>query len=397
MSIVELKPLSEEAIQEMGYSSQDLWMIKLDDEILGPYEEESLKHYSHENEKMFLRAYATHREMSDWKPFFSHPQFKSLAQVENPSEVKFWILQQGQKVGPFSYEEIQKKIELGSLLMVDLISHDEGESWKKIFQTHEFQITEHEGLPLPSPPLEASFQRSRQEIVEKYYGEHHDTPLEGVGGLAFITTKDKLILKLEDVDMKSLEHPSIGLPELWGWPKLMASVGALALVGYFLLFRPYSQDLLVDEDPIPQEQGQSLAETSGSFDSTEAKPFMAPQNSQRITSPTTPFQSPTSKSRARAPSSFNGSNLPGPSRRQETFAPTRIETHQHMPQEESYTEAPEARADDTPEREAPQEHSLLSQSPEEGETLDNVMGMGQENSAPQPEAAVPVVEEVSDF
>jgi hypothetical protein len=42
---IDLKPLSEEIIKQMGYSESNLWLIKIGSVVFGPFETQTLKHY----------------------------------------------------------------------------------------------------------------------------------------------------------------------------------------------------------------------------------------------------------------------------------------------------------------------------------------------------------------
>jgi hypothetical protein len=75
MAILDLHPLSADTIQELKLSVTDLWIIKIDETVYGPFETHSLKHYAAENEEIFIEAWATHPESEDWVDFESIPVF----------------------------------------------------------------------------------------------------------------------------------------------------------------------------------------------------------------------------------------------------------------------------------------------------------------------------------
>ena len=137
----DLKPLTKEIIHKMNYGPHTLWIVKLDDEVFGPFEIESLKDYAAENEHQFETALASRMDTNDWQPFFSYAHFLSIAdhlQAERQGLEKYWILNQGQKAGPLSRLDIEKKFELGILSMTDLVSVDDGHTWLKFFSNAVF-------------------------------------------------------------------------------------------------------------------------------------------------------------------------------------------------------------------------------------------------------------------
>jgi hypothetical protein len=66
----DLKPLTNEIIHKMNYGPHTLWIVKLDDEVFGPFEIESLKHYAAENEHQFETALASRMDTMTGSHFF---------------------------------------------------------------------------------------------------------------------------------------------------------------------------------------------------------------------------------------------------------------------------------------------------------------------------------------
>ncbi len=131
MEKFDLQPLTKEAIQQKGLDNHDLWMVKMADEILGPFELESLKQYAADHEPLFDKLFASRVENNDFQPFFSHAQFQRrepqvVATTQEIYKGPFWIMNQGLKSAPLSQQEINKRIEMGLLTMTDLISCDNG-------------------------------------------------------------------------------------------------------------------------------------------------------------------------------------------------------------------------------------------------------------------------------
>ncbi len=373
MATLDLKSLTKEVIQKMSYTPHDLWLVKLDDEVFGPFEVESLKHYAHENEKLFLKAYSTRMDHNDWQPFFSHALFHPLAPQENPESMRYWILNMGQKSGPFNKHELDKKIELGTLNLVDLISCNDGHSWKKLFQAPEFHFNDFTVDSLPIAPLESSFQRAKLEVAEKIESRDELPGSEAVAGLAFMTKKETISLKLEDIDLKTLEQPEISPSLKWAIPSAVAGLGLITFLGMQLMSGPGHDEVAINEDAIPLHRERSAG----------VVPTGATKKSF------SPYDVPVGAHQDRQPANYERSGLTQPAPR-ENYYPTHVQTHD----ESNNFHDPAVDQQDPPP--APEEHSLVQNNGQEGQSLDQAMSDAANGEVvmPPPE---PVIEEATDF
>jgi hypothetical protein len=364
---IDLKPLTEELIQEMGYSTHDLWMVKIDSTIFGPYETETLKHYVLDNENLFESAEASRSDEKEWKPFWAHTKFqrRKLQALGEMHEGPFWIMDMGLKIGPFGYREIDKKIEMGLLGMTDHLSIDNGDNWLKIYEISGFDRRSHSPDELPVSPSEASFQKAKLSIARKVEGPHLNTNDE-LAELAFQGQQlGKVIqLNLEELTLKHEKNVEVSTNLKPYLGRGAAAIVVICVGVYFTMSS--SQD----------EQAQSPV-------AAVEKPFY--QNSPAGQTPSGNIPSP---DYSRSPSSV-GYTKPQ-SYNNDSRYPTHVETH------EQYQEpAPDTYQDpmDSPvaETEQPQEHSLVSDGSPEENSLESAM-----NGVPQAEQQ-PVVEEASDF
>lgn len=376
---LDLKPLTEEVIQQLGLGDHDLWLVKHDDEIFGPFEVESLKHYATENEPLFEKAVATRMDANNWQPFFSYDVFHLIAENAHPERraEEFWILHLGQKAGPYSRRDIDKKMELGLLTLADMVSLDNGETWKKFYQLDAFNS--HTGNPdeLPMAPLESSFQRAK-EVVNEWVDTHEVTGSHsGLAGLVFIAQhKDKSSLNLDEMDLKSLSETEVSRSLKWAVPSAVAGFALLAAVGNYLLSPSNSMDEVADVKDAKVKPEVIMPKVSG----TQQTPSLH-------------------RPRLREPSSFNPprSNLTRPTiHHADNSYPSQVETHRYEP--DPMIDPVEAEVLPPPDQTT--EHSLVSnQAPQTlphegtGESLDQAMGGAVEN--PMPEQ--PVIEEAADF
>ena len=373
MATLDLKPLSDETIDEMGFNNHDLWMVRIGKEVLGPYETESLKQYAFENEDLFGEALASRMDSHQFLPFWNHPIFQRrqpqvVASV--PHEGHFWLLETGQKSGPFSFHDIDKKIEMGLLVMTDHISMDEGHHWKKIFEIEGFDRRLHSVDELPMAPTEASFQKAKLQLVEKLDKPKSHTQ-EDLAEMCHIgQQKGKVLtLKLDELTLHSIKPATEVSGSLkWAVPGAAAAVIILLTTGYFT-FAP-------EMTPLP---------TKAEVAAKEKKPFY-----QR------PKANPTPQgvipNIERAPASV-GNVTPTPSRafNQDSRYPTIMETHNYERPFEEPANDQYGHSDPMNEAPAPEVHSLVNTSQMEEQSLDAAM-----NGIKQP-IDQPVIEEASDF
>lgn len=372
---LDLKPLTDDVIEQMGWSSHDLWLVKHQGELYGPFEVESLKHYATENEEMFEAAYATRMDVNKWQPFFSYSEFHPIAEHAHPEgkpEEVYWILNLGQKAGPFSRREIDKKMELDLLSCADLVSLDNGEKWQKFYQLDAFNSHSGSSDELPMAPLESSFQRAREEINEWMDAHEVTGSHAGLAGLAFIAqSKEKLKPNLDEMDLKSLGETEVSRSLKWAIPSAVAGVAVLAVVGNFI----FSPSMEIDEVAEVKEKTQVIL----------------PKKEKEIVAKPTPVERPFNRPRVREPASY------APVERSELTRPTHSDAYPSHVVETHYNEPdpmidPVSESDVLPPPDQTTEHSLVSNQNMNGETLDQAMG-GSDN--PMPEQ--PVIEEASDF
>lgn len=166
----ELISLTKQEITEKGLSYHDLWIIKIGDQIQGPFQYEYLKAHVGENESSFEEAQATRMEPQVWKPLFSHPQFQrrspQIIKETSSNDGPFWLLENGLKAGPFEKFHILKRLEMNSLIVTDNISVDGGKTWMKIFEITDFDRRYLLLGDLPPAPLQQTLAQIHAKTEE---------------------------------------------------------------------------------------------------------------------------------------------------------------------------------------------------------------------------------------
>jgi hypothetical protein len=366
-----LKPLTDEVIETMGFTSSDLWLVKIGDEVFGPFETASLHDYAAENSHEFINAHATMEEPHNWQPFFSIEQFhlkKPEPEAEVIVEERYWVLNQGQKAGPFPRMTIDKKLEMGTLSLNDVVSVDDGHTWNKFYQVETFNPEGAAGgvEALPMAPLESAFARAKEDLQEKMDAQERTGSHAGLASLVYLgQSKDRPTLKLDEIDLKSLEETEVTRSLKWAIPSAVAGVGVLVALGNFIMSPSTSNDVaeVQEKSEVIMPSAQSTASVPAQFNRSKRNPASyMPQPMQRS----------------------GLTNVP-PVHYNEYQGNSHIERHENDP--DPMIE-PASEGEPTP-----QEHSLV-QNQGGGESLDGVMSGGTDVE-PQPEA--PVIEEAGDF
>ncbi len=377
MSLFDLKPLTDDTIQDLGLDAHELWHLKIGDQHFGPFETLSLRHYAYDNKADFDGAFATRMDQENWKYFQNIEDFKDifvappLPEEEGPGEW-FWILELGKVSAPLSFEDMEKKIELGLISLTDAVSTDEGKTWEKIFHMDVFSHKLHSGKELPLCPKDSDFQEAKVKVLEKIEAraQAQASNQENMSGLAFLgqKTTQLVVLKIDEIKIESLQETEISSSMKWALPSIGVGMVALVMSGYFFFGGPSEEAYLITENDFQLKR--SISGSAANYDNGK-------RNSQRRPSSVKPFRS-------------QRSNLTR-NEFQESSYPTHIETHQEVderdPQiEQAFEEQPTA----------PQtEESLVQNTQNPDQSLDAAMN-GNTVPAEQP-LEQPQVEEVSDF
>ena len=360
----DLKPLSNEVIHKMNYAPHDLWIVKISDELFGPFEVESLKHYAMENESELDEAQASRMDTNNWQPFFSHAHFQPVldhAHSEPHTIEKFWLIHLGQKAGPVTRRDIEKKMELGILTGADIISTDDGHSWHKIFTMDSFSAHDTEASSPPMAPLESSFARAKEELNEWMENQDRSGQEADLAALTYLgQRKENVSLKLEEMDLKSLAETEVSRSLKWAIPAAVAGVGIFVMMGNYMLSSS------IDTASVSEEKSEIILPRSNTHRGMRENS----QNQQRQPSSYQPIQR---------------SGLTAQPAYQNEY-PTHVETHYNEP-DPVMEQGPEA------ENQPDQENSLVSNNVPGNETLDQAMG----GDAPEAPPEQPVIEETSDF
>jgi hypothetical protein len=374
VAALDLKALTDETIAQMGYNSHDLWLVRLGSVVFGPYETESLKHYLIDNEHLFENAFASRMDNNEMKPFWSYNVFQKRTHPSENQKENFWIMHTGIKVGPITYQEIDKKITSGHLAMTDHVSTDDGHHWKKTFEIPGLDRRPHSPNNLPKLPGDDSFYKAKLRLVEKME-QIHSNISEDLASLTHLGQQQAKVIqfKVEELTMKAERRTEVSQGAKWIMPAAMVVLTVITSGYYFISTE--------DGNQIPQVGVAAVTEAAPTPATTSRRP--KPRGEMPI-------------AQRRLPAS-SGYSRPDPrSFGRESNIPTHIETHEEFrndsPEEPVPQESPVA------ENEAPvqEEHSLVNTEPAEKEPQDTSLDAAM-NGVEQPVEQQPIVEEASDF
>lgn len=382
MATLDLRPISQETIEQIGLKDNDLWLVKIGEDNFGPFETQSLKQYASENQTQFDEALATRMDNIDYKPFWENPLFqrRQLQPLSDKHEGPFWLLKEGVLKGPYSFNDIDKKIETGLLVLTDHISTDEGSNWKKICEISGFDRRTHSAEELPILPTEAIFDKGKISLVEKLETSH-STAIDQLAELAHVGAQEAKVIQFKSEEVAAQIPTQIAVsPSLnWAIPAAVAFVLTLGTSGYFMMSS--------------SEEPQVVAETEAPV----GENFYQRPMRQR------PRQMPQGvmPEARRMPASASYSQRPVEEVQHESRYPTHVETHDR-PYEEVLTERDSENVQNEDQKMPAEEHSLVAgNAPNqpagsaEENSLDAAMN-GTEQQAPEAQEKA-VVEEASDF
>ena len=116
-----------------------------------------LKAYVFEHEEEATEFFVKNIDSSEWVGVFEHPSFQrrkpqlvSINTLNPESDLEFFILKHGQKTGPYEKHELVSMLEEKEILLTDMVSHNAGHTWTKLYQVENFDrraLKESDQLP----------------------------------------------------------------------------------------------------------------------------------------------------------------------------------------------------------------------------------------------------------
>lgn len=200
MSHVELKPVSDEEIKELNLALNDLWMMKTNDIVSGPFHTQLLKQYFTNHKELMSSTEVRCLEGDSWVGAIEQPEFKiktpvlpSLGNMINHQ--RYFLLIDSQIKGPFTFDNIKEKLEHQELNIFDIISADEGTSWKKIFQFEALRNV------LDRPELPSQHEIEFENDINTHHSPLASTAVQGLVAVVHLSHQTDQKLKIDEVQL----------------------------------------------------------------------------------------------------------------------------------------------------------------------------------------------------
>ena len=169
--------LSEAVIVSQVEDRDHIFEIKSDQSTLGYISLDELKAYIFEHEDEAINYFVRNIDSTEWKVLFEHPFFQrrkpqivSNETIKDDDDLAFYILQNGQKVGPFKKNELMDKVDSKEILLSNMASYNGGATWMKLFQIEGFNrrsLKESDQLPgKPSEKILSKVSRETHGLTE---------------------------------------------------------------------------------------------------------------------------------------------------------------------------------------------------------------------------------------
>ena len=189
-----LTPLTEEDVDKLGLSHADLWLVQSPSgQSFGPFSTEMLKKDSKERPSFYEECQVYNLVTEEWKVFYTLTEFQRRKPKLVPAQslIKseaFFLLVNGQKTGPYGYEELKSMIVAKQVSLNQEISVDEGKSWIKIYEHHAFDRRVRAGQEeLPFQPEKDLFKKTEEKLATSIFTLQKDKEESRlISGLAFL-------------------------------------------------------------------------------------------------------------------------------------------------------------------------------------------------------------------
>lgn len=268
--MIDLQVMSEDEIAASNIEFSELWMVRINDEIFGPYHVEGLKEYAALHEEIFADADVAVMGDENWVMFLQSPLRapkrkappKLVSATTLQTHNSYHIERHGQRLGPQTHEQIVEMVKKGELLPTDLISDDEGFTWHKVFQLKAFEARPHQAELLPQAPSEESFTRAHDEAMRSLMVEENPVK-EGLVSLAHYGHRKTSAtpLNLDELTSPKTSSPvfaaSASSPRSW-WAGASAATAVLALMIWWAQAPAPTEVALVAEEETVVNEGESL-------------------------------------------------------------------------------------------------------------------------------------------
>ncbi len=162
----------------------------------------------------------------------------SHLQSLSPEQETYYLLENGQKSGPFNYEQIAEMVEKKILLVTDMLSIDEGQTWGRLYEIEEFdrralKLNQSE-LPFRPNQRPEDLEQVHATIFKKWK-KRKESDTGVIAGLAYVEKVRSGLVK-KDREMKDeLDKKSTETAHLFSNWSIQKSFYTAAIIGPVIL------------------------------------------------------------------------------------------------------------------------------------------------------------------
>lgn len=302
-----------ELIQSTPQGVEGDLMIQKDGQYLGDLSATKLRSLFKHHEEECKELLVKNASESDYVPLFQHslfqrrrPQLVSSSHLTKEATEDIFVLKNGIKQGPYTFEELKVLVKECQVLPTDYLSTNQGETWAKIFSYEEFDRRNYTQPDLPSAPKSEVLNTHLQSATS----QNHET--EALTGLAYLgnlrTGKSREHAKKQydgDITNPSMKNPLKGDVDKFHyfWVGL-----------FFVSFAGIIMVLLTWNSSKPQLEAQDANPSPQQVTSQQAKVQQQLVESRRGQTPPTPKLTgqPIQRANTVAPPPTPIENVPAP-------------------------------------------------------------------------------------
>jgi hypothetical protein len=227
--------LTDDDLVSGDFPADEIFQLKVDDVIHGFFWQYDLKDYVQQDtsfeDNTFIQKYGE----TGWVNLFDHPFFQRrkpqlVNKIETPAHAQeYYILEQGQKMGPFTIEEVKEQVHNKKAILTDMISLDDGHSWGKIYDLVEFDRRNEEKSFLPHTPEQEVLSDSGSEVKSKINKKRSDAT-EFIAGLAYIGKSSSATFEDEESDQDSSQSKKLNTKQILGAVAVVIIIAAVSML-----------------------------------------------------------------------------------------------------------------------------------------------------------------------
>jgi len=240
-----LRPMTNEEIESSGLSKSDLWMVQFDEgDVYGPFSTEMLRSDSSVNEELYESCKAFNVVSEKWKAFYTISEFQRRRPKLVPAQglvnsENFWVLTNGQKVGPYTLDELKSRVAKKEVVLNQEVSIDDGKTWIKLYEHNAFDRRLRQNQEeLPFQPEPEIFSKAEEKMYSKVVSlAQKKEDKSAISGLAFIgrgNDRGQTITKnapQKEQDLASVsQFPDIRKKKSFSWKKISVAMGLVLAV-----------------------------------------------------------------------------------------------------------------------------------------------------------------------